>query len=148
LLAAVDGALESATRRSRKTAKDEALDLALPVVHDDRPALVFLHRDIVPDFRSARLEKWGLSLTVTCSVISPISSAKLTVSVCATRRITLSASEVRNPGALTRILYVPDGTYGSVYAPADVQDRGVAKKFGYFDEQVIKERVEFRRLVL
>src|SRR5690242_13656524 len=42
LLAAVDRTFEGAARRSRQAGKDETLNLPLPVIHEDRPALVFL----------------------------------------------------------------------------------------------------------
>jgi hypothetical protein len=34
--------------------------------------------------------------------------------------MTFSAAAVRNPGAVTRMVYVPAGKYGSVYVPVPV----------------------------
>src|SRR5439155_20441752 len=57
LLAAINGTLKCATRRPGQAAEDEALDLPLAVIDDDRPALVFLDRDVAPYFGRARIEQ-------------------------------------------------------------------------------------------
>src|SRR4051794_67214 len=58
--------------------------------------------------------------TVICSVLLPTSSAKSTVSVCATCKATLSRIADLNPGAVTVMRYVPGGSDGMRYTPASV----------------------------
>ena len=56
-LPTVNRSLECVARRAGQTAEDEALNLPLAIVHQDRPALVFLNRYVAPDLGRARIEE-------------------------------------------------------------------------------------------